>query len=132
MKAHIDPITRTITKIVPVPNIVACKGVILVPLSVKSSLSYHLPGSTFLPFQSTFKTGFVSVELLLELFEGFVSVFSVSPGLDGDVPSDDPSVASVYEDDESLLPSPDTVGGSLIVGSSFLSSYTMIFFSVFS
>ena len=49
-----------IIKTVPVPKIVAWIGVILVPLSVNSSLSYHLPGSTLFPFQSTFTIGYVS------------------------------------------------------------------------
>ena len=65
MAATIPIITTT----VPVPKMAACIGVIFAPLSVNSSLSYHAPGSTTFPFQSTFR-----VDVLFSLFV-FVSFF---------------------------------------------------------
>ena len=62
MAATIPIITTT----VPVPKMAACIGVIFAPLSVNSSLSYHAPGSTTLPFQSTLR-----VELLFNVSVSF-------------------------------------------------------------
>lgn len=55
MNEQIAKVIATIIMIVPTPNKVAVMGVIFVPFSVKSSLSYHAPGSTTFPFQSIFK-----------------------------------------------------------------------------